>query len=457
MGKYTTAIDWTSALTTTHLVATLDTLSRSTAYNVSYSPSLHPDLLPPSHFEEKIPTTTEIDRDIETYTAHILALYYTQPTFSLRLQAHDDMLWVSLSYLSTVSFLSKHSSRHHGANDTWHATQFTPSFVHRARVFYDLAAEGWDTVLCGGGMLWSPRGLPYKNAVTNELFIAASLDMYRGGRDENCEPFLKDECGRERGEHLEYAVRAHAWLRDSGMRNSDGLYTDGFHISGWASNHSRNVCDERDDTVWSYNQGILLSGLRGLWDVTGEEKYLLEGHDLVQSVIRATHGGALGKGGILTERCDEGGWCNQDAQTFKGVFFHHLVEFCREVEGEGGRDDRKKEQDGWNDKMQTLKDTITHHRTACSSYTPFVASNALAALSTRDEKGRFGMWWGAPFHPSNPSSSNPSSSSFPSSSSPSSDPNDRGLGRTLETQGSGLAVVRAGWEFGRLYPVRSTE
>ncbi|KAK3215503.1 hypothetical protein GRF29_8g233318 [Pseudopithomyces chartarum] len=337
LGKYTTAIDWTSALTTTHLVATLDTLSRSTAYNVSYSPSLHPDLLPPSHFEEKIPTTTEIDRDIETYTAHILALYYTQPTFSLRLQAHDDMLWVSLSYLSTVSFLSKHSSRHHGANDTWHATQFTPSFVHRAH---------------------------------------------------------------------------------------------GFHISGWASNHSRNVCDERDDTVWSYNQGILLSGLRGLWDVTGEEKYLLEGHDLVQSVIRATHGGALGKGGILTER---------------------------EVEGEGGRDDRKKERDGWNDRMQTLKDTITHHRTACSSYTPFVASNALAALSTRDEKGRFGMWWGAPFHPSNPSSSNPSSSSFPSSSSPSSDPNDRGLGRTLETQGSGLAVVRAGWEFGRLYPVRSTE
>ena len=149
-------------------------------------------------------------------------------------------------------------------------------------------------------MLWSPRGLPYKNAVTNELFIAASVGMYKGERDGNCEPFLWDECEVPRETYLENAVRAHEWLRGSGMRNEEGLYADGFHISGWGSNHSRSVCDERDDTIWSYNQGILLSGLRGLYDVTGEERYRAEGHELVQSVIRATHGGALGRGGILT-------------------------------------------------------------------------------------------------------------------------------------------------------------
>jgi len=35
------------------------------------------------------------------------------------------------------------------------------------------------------------------------------------------------------------------------------------------------------------------------------------------------------------------------------------------------------------------------HAEACSSYVGWVRHNALAALETRDERGLFGMWWGA--------------------------------------------------------------
>lgn len=36
----------------------------------------------------------------------------------------------------------------------------------------------------------------------------------------------------------------------------------------------------------------------------------------------------LGRAGVLEEVCDVTGTCSQDSQTFKGIFFHHLAAFC---------------------------------------------------------------------------------------------------------------------------------
>jgi hypothetical protein len=127
-----------------------------------------------------------------------------------------------------------------------------------------------------------------------------------------------------------------------------------------------------------------------------------------------------------------------------------------------------------------------YHQLRCAGYGPWIKHNAQAALDTRDEKGRFGMWWGRryPDHESrlvrqgelspqevdyrnvgvpkhvnsiwlleDPTIAEHSSTSMIESllgqppAHGSKDVNDRGRGRTVETQSGGLAVLRALWQW----------
>lgn len=532
LGKWTTAIDWTAAVLNTYVAATLSSLSGSVDYAM------------PGTFDKSQKLDIEaqmVENEINRYFAQSGSYYFGEDHFAIRLQAYDDILWVVLGWLESIQFIQKHSQAHYTSNgaegegfrrnEEWHARQFIPAFAHRARVFYELAEQGWDWRLCGGGMTWNPRLLPYKNAITNQLFISASISMYlHFPGDENCSPFLArspltpdNSCDQAvRGQYdptyLAAAINGYDWLRNSGMLNAQGLYTDGFHITGYRSNHSKTTCDDRNDMVYTYNQGVVLSGLRGLWEATGNATYLTDGHELVRNVIRATgwkasdsqtrrstddaerqskfpwHG--LGTNGILIELCDPSGRCNQDAQSFKGIFFHHLTAFCTPLPIRPARPGKT---------HAATRDLAALHHRSCRSYTGWVVRNAEAALETRDEEGRFGGWWGAPealtpngaedgdaraaerrraahlaasFDALLPPgavdyrnrivSDTDKEGEYSATSSEDRDTwdtggraetmhvftggdlNDRGRGRTVETQGSGLAVVRAMWEFLRL-------
>lgn len=255
-------------------------------------------------------------------------------------------------------------------------------------------------------MNWNPSLSPYKNAITNELFIAASVGMYLYfPGDNNTSPFSLEDVqhyGLEPVEphdtrHLKAAVDGYDWLKNSNMTNKNGLYVDGFHITNWRTNGTK--CDDRNEMVYTYNQGVLLSGLRGLWEATGNQSYLDDGHELARNTIRATgwqfagekepepdkwYG--LGRDGILEEQCDAEGRCSQDSQTFKGIFFHHLSLLCEplplapRVPGKT---------------HCAIKHLAFLHHRSCQQYLPWVEHNAKAALNTRDEEGRFGSWWGA--------------------------------------------------------------
>ncbi len=324
------------------------------------------------------------------------------------------MLWVVLGWLESVKFIRTHSKLHCGSNAAiadesrraaWHGTQFVEAFAHRARVFYDLASHGWDEKYCGGGMVWSPNLGPYKNAITNELYISASIGMYLYfPGDNSTSPFVADSIGKQAGNgarpydavYLQNAIDGYAWLNRSGMTNRKGLYTDGFHISNWRKNGTE--CDERNDMIYTYNQGVLLSGFRGLWEGTGNSQYLEDGHGLTRHVIKATgwdlelervtsaDWAGIGRNGILEDHCDAAGRCSQDAQMFKSIFFHHLALFCEPLPLEPTKPG----------KTQAADKALAHlHHQSCKTYAPWVAHNAQAALKTRDEHGRFGMWWGA--------------------------------------------------------------
>ena len=504
-GTWPSAIDWTAAVMGNQVSATLSAITGP---------------LEPNDGRLDGQENQRHENIINQYFTQIVSFYHGENAFSLRTQAYDDMLWVVLGWLESVEFIRRHSELHYkrsgsqgtesdGANSSiWYAQQFIPQFAHRARIFYDLAAKGWDTTLCGGGMVWNPYLAPYKNAITNHLFIAASMSMYlHFPGDDNPSPFSTSVKGGDEDminnegsnadhpakahdtRYLSAAVTAYEWLKNSNMTDSQGLYIDGFHISGWrgGSNSSNGTgkCDVRDEKVYTYNQGVLLSGLRGLYDATGNREYLQDGHALITNVIIATgwvdrnnerrkEWRGLGRGGIMEESCDASGSCSQDGQTFKGIWWLHFTKFCHPI------DDAQDE------------DTALLHYRSCQRMKPWVEWNARAAYATRNHEGKFGTWWGehecgdVQFEPVSDEGTDYRNEGVPDDElwrlpiedqnkvayrDPAGqvdgitksdvgeidqlrDPNDRGRGRTVETQSGGLAVVRALYQFERWYRKR---
>lgn len=462
MGTWPSSIDWTAAVLGTHVAATLSSLT-SRALDIADAEPL------------PAPSFLALENTINHFFSQTTTFYFGENAFSLRNQAYDDMLWVVLNWLENVKFQDLHTHLHYPttslSNSTseqaWYGTQFRDSAAHRARIFYGLASAGWDKTLCDGGMIWNPSLLPYKNAITNELYISASIGMYLYFPGDPIDaPFLANEVSQKQSPHdpahLKAAIDAYAWLKNSNMTGLGGLYADGFHISG--TNPSSPKCDVLNTMVYTYNQGVVLSGLRGLWLATGSQDYLRDGHELIHKVLRATGWpetssstwAGLGRGGVLEDACDSHASCSQDGQTFKGIFFHHFVEFCRplrpqEEEFLAGGTRRPNVNEDWDEAYR-------RHLKQCQAYGPWVEHNALAALETRDDEGKFGMWWGLPFRQTRTSSTSVDSSTLPAGAvdyrnneshidtmtdGVPRDFNDRGRGRTVETQSGGVAVLRA--------------
>jgi hypothetical protein len=518
LGTWPSAIDWTAAVTATHVAGTLDSLSQGLELV---------QMVQDEDYRVK-------ENLLSLYFSHMVGSYFGQDAFAIRNEAFDDILWVVLQWLDTIRFIDLHTALYYpmtapqtGAsvslpnilrNQTWHGNVWIPAFAHRARIFEELAMTGWDDVLCGGGMTWNPRLEPYKNAITNELFIAGSVSMYLNfPGDANTSPYNSSNVNPDGGKdpaaqgsvfkphdpaYLKAAVKGYDWLVNSNMTNSQGLYVDGFHISGYRNrNNTNRKCDVRNEMVYTYNQGVLLTGQFGLFKATGNDTYLADGHKLVQSVIAATgwdlgnnrpvddvsalrpgqlppwHG--IGRVGILEEACDTRGDCSQDSQTFKGIFFNHLTTFCASPASDAIY------AGPLTAAQRSVNAAVDAHTAACASYSSWIRHNADAALGTRDDNGRFGMWWTVGLLPGLstadlrgaelPYSSDavdyrtygvpndPLWVSDPSSRSrrhqkplateerdQGSDPNTRGRGRTVETQGGGLAVLRTLWEIERL-------
>ncbi|KAK5992553.1 hypothetical protein PT974_05966 [Cladobotryum mycophilum] len=502
------AIDWTAVVVETIVSAMLKTLTNSLDA-----------VFPANTHKPKAKANL-----IASFYDQIVSYYFGQKYLEIKDQAFDDMLWVVLGWIEATTFAQLYEQIHFPNNEhnnqkipigidealsslPWSGNLWLPSFYSRAQIFWGFASHGWDDVLCHGGMNWNPRLETYKNAITNELWIAASISMYQYYQNGTSGSPTKN-FSSPNGDplYLEAAIRGYKWLMDVNMTNSQGLFVDGYHIS--KRPHGNIECDERDEMVYTYNQGVVLTGQRGLWTVTGSPSYLEDGHRLIQSVIHATGWNlgknapidnlgkpgklppwkGLGRGGILEEQCDASGTCSQDGQTFKGIFFHHMTAFCKPLDLDDTRTNSDTEVD-----LNGFEQVKKAHATACFAYLGWVKHNAVAALKTKDSKGRFGMWWGAGIFgdiavpesqdgidhaaanttdyrnrgtPVNdkwgrnstwqPNARNGDvrdrdsavlkvNSKYPMMETHK-DPNDHGRGRTVETQVGGVALLRAYWE-----------
>ncbi|KAL4962277.1 putative glycosyl hydrolase [Aspergillus stella-maris] len=517
-GTWPSGNDWTRAVHGTHVSATIAALTTST--DDKQLGNLLANVTGVD-IGAKDPITTNsvaLENLVSRFFGQVTTFYFGENAFALRNQAYDDMLWVTLGWLENIKFQVLHSDLHYGGSQgsertggrPWHGTQFQASAAHRVRIFYELASEGWDRTLCGGGMIWNPHLGAYKNAITNELFISASIGMYLYFPGDKIDaPFVEDTdeggtsegtSNRELGDglphdpyYLEIAQEAYSWLKNSNMTGIFNLYGDGFHIRGYQGpdHPGTKKCDVLNTMVYTYNQGVVLSGLRGLWLATGEGSYLSDGHTLIQNVQRATgwpniydqKWSGLGRAGIIEDSCDANGDCSQDGQTFKGIFWHHFAEFCRPFRPQEERFLRTQPYF----KDEAFQHTFQWHQDLCSTYRPWIERNAEAALVTRNEEGKFGTWWGKRYRVIDDQSETSTSHNSPlpngatdyrnhpdsappyfetNSTAPAAeakrdtedaedaepegkDPeyNDRGRGRTVETQSGGVAVLRALWQW----------
>ncbi|KAI0047159.1 glycoside hydrolase family 76 protein [Auriscalpium vulgare] len=242
--------------------------------------------------------------------------------------SNDDAQWIILALWKIADYQTAH-----GKSAT--------SFLNAATTIYNIVAGQWDTASCGGGVWWSTEHT-YKNAITNELFLLTSAQGYLRTKQQ---PYLDN------------ANKVWAWLSTSGMRNAQGLWNDGLDF---------NTCQNNGQTTWTYNQGVIASGLGALYAVTGDKSLL----DAAEVTLDATIS-QLTQNGVLKESCDNasGSTCDADQQIFKGIWTKHLQYYLGYA----------------NDPARTAK------------YAPFLAAQAKAvltnALTAQNDVGS--VWYAA--------------------------------------------------------------
>ena len=235
----------------------------------------------------------------------------------------DDQGWWALAWLK--AFELTHERR----------------FLRRSNlIFRYLVNESWtgdgNATACGGGCLWSNKH-DYKNAVTNELFFTLAAQLHDHA------PALHADKEIPHADYLlDWAKKSWRWLRDSGMQGELGLFNDGLAKAGPNSiAHYSDFphCVNNNDTLWTYNQGVVLSGLAKLYQHTSEPSLLVSAREIFGRVVtyltvapQQSFGSDELVPRVLVEpgcAINDGNGCDINQAMFKGAFVRHLGYLAR--------------------------------------------------------------------------------------------------------------------------------
>jgi len=174
------------------------------------------------------------------------------------------------------------------------------NFLGMAKTIFRDMTNGWDTTNteCPGGLWWNTSH-SYKNAIPNELFLSAAIRLHQR---------TPGDSGT--GSYFYWATNEWTWFKDSGLINSQNLINDGL-----------NGCVNNGQTTWTYNQGVILSGLTDLYRVTRNLSYLTEAEAIANAAITFL----TDSNGVLIESCEASESCGGDGPEFKGIFQRNLT------------------------------------------------------------------------------------------------------------------------------------
>ncbi|KAF7309996.1 Six-hairpin glycosidase [Mycena indigotica] len=201
----------------------------------------------------------------------------------------DDSLWIVLALWKIADYKAARG-------------RDNAAFIESGMTLYNMVQASWDNT-CGGGVWWSSAN-GYKNSITNELFLlvsAVGAINFPGNS-----AFLTN------------ALNARNWIKNSGLRNAQGLFNDGLNSE----------CGNNGGTVWIYNQGVIAAGLGALYATTRDESLIVDAEITLDAAIAT-----LTSGGILKEICDDAASsrCNDDQHAFKGIFMRMLQYYLDRV------------------------------------------------------------------------------------------------------------------------------
>ena len=147
-----------------------------------------------------------------------------------------------------------------------HKLTAEPRYLNRAcAIFDDIVNRSWSDASCGGGCCWqAPHDADhmsgcYKNAITNELFLSLGAQL-SNLYQQRCDAGTKAACDAAKRYHS-WSLKELQWFLNSGMINASNLINDGLDTFG---SHPK-ICADNGHTAYSYNQGVLLSGLGELY------------------------------------------------------------------------------------------------------------------------------------------------------------------------------------------------
>jgi len=168
-------------------------------------------------------------------------------------------------------------------------------YLEMSRSIFENMTTGWSDT-CQGGIWWK-KNERYKNAIANELFLAVAVRL------------AEDTSGQTRAGYLGWAKREEEWFAGSGLINGEGLVNDGLDAA----------CHNNQKTTWTYNQGVILTGLSGLAALSDSATPL----QLARRVALAVHTHLADAEGVLHDPCEP--QCGEDGVQFKGILMRNLV------------------------------------------------------------------------------------------------------------------------------------
>jgi len=181
------------------------------------------------------------------------------------------------------------------------ATKNTTYLDQAKRIVDDMVTRGKQNV-CGdedGGIYWD-EAKTQVGSIANELLISLSSKIA-----------LVDDPDET---YKNIAIKAWTWFSNSGLIASNNLVLDHYAITD-------NKCGERIDSTFTYNSGVILSGLVDLYQLTKDESYLNRAKAIATAGLKR-----FDASGVITDDYPAGNpkAIAEDAFLFKGVFVENL-------------------------------------------------------------------------------------------------------------------------------------